>query len=87
MNTFMTRRRRGAILAGSLSIATVLALAGCSQPAPQADPTAAEEDIELTVLNQSRGQEAALNQLAEQYTEETGVKVTIDSPGPADYLP
>ena len=86
MNTLTTRRRRGALLAGSLSVAAVLALTGCSQAEPEADPTAAE-DIELTFLNQSRGQEAALTQLAEQYTEETGVKITIDSPGPADYLP
>ena len=86
MNTPMTRRRRGATVAGSLSIATALVLTGCSQPAPEAD-SAAAEDIELTFMNQSRGQEAALTQLAEQYTEETGVKVAIDSPGPADYLP
>src|SRR5215204_534457 len=86
MNPRMTRRRRGAILAGSLSIATTLALTGCSQAAAEAD-LAAAEDIELTFLNQSRGQEAALTQLAEQYTDETGVEVTIDSPGPADYLP
>lgn len=86
MNTLTTRRRRGALVAGSLSVAAVLALTGCSQAEPEVDPTAAE-DIELTFLNQSRGQEAALTQLAEQYTEETGVTVTIDSPGPADYLP
>ncbi|GAA5092455.1 hypothetical protein GCM10025760_21170 [Microbacterium yannicii] len=86
MNTLRTRRR-GALLAGSLSIVAALAITGCAPAAPADDPTAGEEDIELTFLNQSRGQEAALTQLAEQYTDETGVKVTIDSPGPADYLP
>lgn len=38
-------------------------------------------------MNQSRGQEAALTQLAQQYTKKTGVKITIDTPGPVDYLP
>ncbi|WP_433518946.1 ABC transporter substrate-binding protein [Nonomuraea sp. CA-143628] len=38
-------------------------------------------------MNQSRGQEAALTQLAKQYTAKTGVKITIDTPGPVDYLP
>ncbi|MCA2225955.1 ABC transporter substrate-binding protein [Nonomuraea aurantiaca] len=38
-------------------------------------------------MNQSRGQEAALTQLAKQYTTKTGVKITIDTPGPVDYLP
>lgn len=41
----------------------------------------------LTFLNQSRGQAKALAALAETYTKTTGVKVTIDSVGPADFLP
>jgi ABC-type glycerol-3-phosphate transport system substrate-binding protein len=77
------RRRRAALAAGTLIVATTLALAGCSAT----EEPAADGDIELTFMNQSRGQEAALTQLAEQYTEETGITVTIDSPGPADYLP
>jgi raffinose/stachyose/melibiose transport system substrate-binding protein len=78
------RRRALVIAAGSLTLVTSLALSGCSGPS---DPPAAEGDVEITFMNQSRGQEAALTQLAEQYTEETGVEVVIDSPGPADYLP
>jgi raffinose/stachyose/melibiose transport system substrate-binding protein len=40
---------------------------------------------EIVYLNQSRGQAKAMGMLAEQYTQKTGVKVTIDSPGPIDY--
>lgn len=85
-NHTITRTRRHGIIttAGSLTVAAAIALTGCTT-APESD--SGDETVELTFLNQSRGQEAALNQLAEQYTEETGVGVTIDSPGPADYLP
>lgn len=48
-------------------------------------PTARAQDVELLYLNQSRGQAGAMEALAERYTEETGVKVTVDTPGPADY--
>lgn len=76
------RRRNIITTAGSATVIAAFLLTSCSS-------TPAEDDgeVELTFLNQSRGQEAALNQLAEQYTEETGIQVTIDSPGPADYLP
>lgn len=40
---------------------------------------------ELVYLNQSRGQLKAMEALAKRYTEQTGTKVTIDSPGPTDY--
>ncbi|MGW6504639.1 ABC transporter substrate-binding protein, partial [Nonomuraea angiospora] len=75
-------RRRTSIAAASLAIAGALALAGCSS-----SDEAATGDAGLTFMNQSRGQEAALTKLAKQYTAQTGVKITIDSPGPADYLP
>lgn len=78
--------RRLAAVAGGLVVATAVTLSGCSAPEPK-EPVAETGDVELTFMNQSRGQEAALTQLAEQYGEETGVTVTIDSPGPADYLP
>ncbi len=78
--------RRLALAAGGIALATAITLSGCSSPEPAESPGEAE-DVELTFMNQSRGQEAALTQLAEQYAEETGVTVTIDSPGPADYLP
>lgn len=78
--------RRLALAAGGVAAAMAITLAGCSSPQP-AESTESSGDVELTFMNQSRGQEAALTQLAEQYGEETGVTVTIDSPGPADYLP
>ncbi len=79
--------RRSLLRAGaSLAVAATLALAGCASGGSA--PTASNAGpVELTFMNQSRGQEAALNQLAEQYTKKTGVKVTIDTPGPTDYLP
>lgn len=77
------RKRRRILMTGATGAIAALALAGC---APAAEP-ADDGPVELTFLNQSRGQEAALIQLAEQYTEETGVVVTVESPGPADYLP
>lgn len=79
-------RRRTSVAIGALTVAaSLLLLQGC---APAAEPAAeGAGDVELTFMNQSRGQEAALIQLAEQYTEETGVTVVVDSPGPADYLP
>lgn len=40
----------------------------------------------LTFLNQSRGQAKALTALAKTYTDTTGVKVTIDTAGPTDFL-
>jgi ABC-type glycerol-3-phosphate transport system substrate-binding protein len=54
--------------------------------APAAAPPAAKAgSIEIVYLNQSRGQAKALGILAEQYSQKSGVKVTIDSPGPIDY--
>jgi raffinose/stachyose/melibiose transport system substrate-binding protein len=50
-------------------------------PAASAKAGAAE----LVYLNQSRGQLKAMETLAARYTEQTGTKVTIDSPGPTDY--
>jgi raffinose/stachyose/melibiose transport system substrate-binding protein len=82
-NTSRGARRSTARIAGALSIVASLMLAGCSSPSDDADSGA----VELTFMNQSRGQESALTRLAEQYTAETGVRITIDSPGPADYLP
>ena len=40
---------------------------------------------ELVYLNQSRGQLKAMEALAERYQQQTGTKITIDSPGPTDY--
>ncbi|GAA1650115.1 ABC transporter substrate-binding protein [Actinoplanes couchii] len=64
----------------------VLALASSLLAACGSDDKSGSTDG-LVFMNQSRGQEAALNELAKKYTETTGVKITIESPGPADYLP
>ncbi len=68
-------RRRPVMAVGTLAIASSLVLAGCSS----SDDSGADDgatgggQVELTFMNQSRGgQEAALTELAEKYTEETG---------------
>ncbi|GAA2078200.1 carbohydrate ABC transporter substrate-binding protein [Microbacterium hatanonis] len=81
---FRAGRRNALVAASSLAVVVSLALSGC---AGSAEEPADDGEVELTFMNQSRGQEAALTQLAEQYTQETGVTVSIDSPGHADYLP
>lgn len=89
-NSKFRKHRRPLVAAGLIAVSTSLVLAGCSSsgtPSTSDSSGAAKGDIALTFLNQSRGQEAALNQLAQQYTAQTGVKITIDSPGPADFLP
>ncbi|WP_345763494.1 extracellular solute-binding protein [Diaminobutyricibacter sp. McL0608] len=79
---------RSATLAASATVAAALLLTGCSASSPTSTPSAtAEKDVHLTFLNQSRGQEVVLNELAKKYGEETGVTVTVDTPGPVDYLP
>lgn len=81
-------RRHAAIVTAVLA-ASALLLSGCSASSTSAATPAAtaQKDVHLTFLNQSRGQEAALNELAKKYGEKTGVTVTVDSPGPVDYLP
>lgn len=82
-NPFTTNplRRRSVLAAAGTMAAAPLALAGCGGSEETGDPN------KLTFLNQSRGQEAVLTALAAQYSEEQGVEITVDSPGPADYLP
>lgn len=97
MRTLHTSHRtaRRAFGMGAVAAISALTLAACSSGSPEPTSSASGagagggsgETIELTFLNQSRGQEAVLNALAAQYTEETGVIITVDSPGPADYLP
>ncbi len=48
-------------------------------------PSKPASAAEIVYLNQSRGQFKAMSTLAETYTQQSGVKVTIDSPGPVDY--
>src|SRR6478735_2358740 len=80
--------RRRTVTVGAVAVAASLLLQGCSAGSGSGGGSGDNSGpVELTFLNQSRGQEAALNQLAEQYSKEKGVKITIDSPGPTDYLP
>ncbi|MDQ0733338.1 ABC transporter substrate-binding protein [Arthrobacter sp. B1I2] len=73
---------RRTVLSVSFVLASSLVLQGCSSGNSEAD----SGDIELTVLNQSRGQAEALTALAAKYSEETGIKVSVDTPGPADFM-
>jgi ABC-type glycerol-3-phosphate transport system substrate-binding protein len=54
-------------------------------PAAAGAPAKPASGVEITYLNQSRGQLAAITKLAEKYQDVAGVKVNIDSPGPVDY--
>lgn len=74
------RYSRRSVLQGTVS---AMALGGAALGTTVAG---AQGDVRLTFLNQSRGQADALAVLAENYASETGVQVTIDSPGPADYM-
>lgn len=56
-----------------------------AKPAAPAAAPAKAGTAELVYLNQSRGQLKAMEALAARYTQQTGTKVTIDSPGPTDY--
>jgi raffinose/stachyose/melibiose transport system substrate-binding protein len=59
--------------------------ADTAKPAAPAAAPAKAGGGELVYLNQSRGQLKAMEALAERYQQQTGTKVTIDSPGPTDY--
>ncbi|MCL2796001.1 MAG: extracellular solute-binding protein [Microbacteriaceae bacterium] len=80
---------RRAVLLGASSLAATasLALAGCTPSTSSTGSPSSKGKVSLTFFNQSRGQEATLNALAETYTKQTGVKITVDTPGPVDYLP
>jgi len=56
-----------------------------SNAGPATPPTSGAAGSGLVYLNQSRGQAPALEALAAKYTQQTGMQVTIDSPGPTDY--
>ena len=75
--------RRSVVAAGSLAALVPTLLSACGG----GEGGGTDGDTELTFMNQSRGQEATLTALAEKYSEENGITITIDSPGPADYLP
>lgn len=83
MTTQRISRRRFTTFA-ALAAGGATGLAACSSGSKDSTSGSGKGDG-LTFLNQSRGQEAVLTKLAEQYSAANGVKVTVDSPGPADY--
>jgi ABC-type glycerol-3-phosphate transport system substrate-binding protein len=97
MGTQISRRAFLRSTVGFAAAAAVLPLLNaCGQststPTPAAasgaagtPATSAGAGVQMTFLNQSRGQVAALGTLVETYAATTGVKVTVDTPGPADF--
>ncbi|MFF7656249.1 ABC transporter substrate-binding protein [Streptomyces sp. NPDC007983] len=76
--TFLSRRGFLGAVGGGLAATT---LAACGS-----DGSSSSGGSEIVFMNQSRGQAAALTQLAKKYTQQTGVKIRIDDVGPADFL-
>ncbi|GAA3112217.1 hypothetical protein GCM10010530_38810 [Kribbella aluminosa] len=77
----LTRRRLlglTAVSAGAVFSGPVLA--GCGK-----DSAKSAGSTSLTFMNQSRGQAKALDKLVETYHKQTGVRVTVDSPGPTNF--
>ncbi|WP_328500840.1 extracellular solute-binding protein [Streptomyces sp. NBC_00457] len=76
--TFLSRRGFLGAVGGGLAATT---LAACGSGGGSTGSSS-----EIVFMNQSRGQAAALGQLARKYTQQTGVKIKIDDVGPADFL-
>jgi ABC-type glycerol-3-phosphate transport system substrate-binding protein len=76
--TFLSRRGFLGAVGGGLAATT---LAACGSGGGSTGSSS-----EIVFMNQSRGQAAALGQLAQKYTQQTGVKIKIDNVGPADFL-
>ncbi|GCB46262.1 ABC transporter substrate-binding protein [Streptomyces sp. NL15-2K] len=76
--TFLSRRGFLGAVGGGLAATT---LAACGSGGASTGSSS-----EIVFMNQSRGQAAALGQLARKYTQQTGVKIKIDDVGPADFL-
>ncbi|WP_413804654.1 ABC transporter substrate-binding protein [Streptomyces sp. OE57] len=76
--TFPSRRGFLGAVGGGLAATT---LAACGSGGGSTGSSS-----EIVFMNQSRGQAAALGQLARKYTQQTGVKIKIDNVGPADFL-
>src|SRR6266540_4295835 len=78
----MTRRRLLGLAAVSAGAAfSGPMLSGCGNNSSSSGGGGAS----LTFMNQSRGQAKALDKLVETYQKQTGVRVVIDSPGPANF--
>jgi len=75
------------LLGACQTTSTAPAVTPATVPPAAAGAPAAEKSTgaALVYLNQSRGQAKALQTLADKYLAQSGVKVTIDSPGPTDY--
>ncbi|WP_329253289.1 ABC transporter substrate-binding protein [Streptomyces canus] len=76
--TFLSRRGFLGAVGGGLAATT---LAACGSGGGSTGSSS-----EIVFMNQSRGQAAALGQLAQKYTLQTGVKIKVDNVGPADFL-
>ncbi|WP_129669294.1 ABC transporter substrate-binding protein [Phytoactinopolyspora endophytica] len=77
--------RTPAVAAFLLSAALVLQ--GCTSSDDNSDgQDDSNGQVELVFFNQSRGQEETLTELAADYEDQTGVGVTIETPGPGNYL-
>lgn len=76
--TFLSRRGFLGAVGGGLAVTT---LAACGSGGGSTGSSS-----EIVFMNQSRGQAAALGQLAQKYTQQTGVKIKVDNVGPADFL-
>ncbi|WP_157975638.1 ABC transporter substrate-binding protein [Brachybacterium sp. YJGR34] len=72
-------RRTCISLAGAGGLTAAISACGGNGGASGGDPS------ELLFYNQSRGQEAALTKLAEQYSAQADVTVRVETPGPADF--
>src|SRR5699024_12156897 len=68
--------RRSVVAAGSLAVLVPTLLSACGG----GEGGGTDGATELTFMNQSRGQEATLTALAEKYSDENGITITIDSP-------
>jgi raffinose/stachyose/melibiose transport system substrate-binding protein len=79
MKAGLTRRT---ILQGAASIGLAPLAGAMRTSAPR---VAGAASVELTVMNPSRGLAKALKALADKYSAERGVTVTVDTPGPIDY--
>ena len=76
--TFLSRRGFLGAVGGGLAATT---LAACGSGGGSTGSSS-----EIVFMNQARGQAAALGQLAQKYTQQTGVKIKVDNVGPADFL-
>ncbi|WP_129669269.1 ABC transporter substrate-binding protein [Phytoactinopolyspora endophytica] len=85
MDTFSSNGRPLRAAYAAIFLIGALTLSACGGSGDGTGGSDSSDDVELSFLNQSRGQEEALTELAAQYSEETGVTITVETPGPADF--